>query len=327
MIPALVALLEVLSIPFVKKKFSDENLQVIKMTLVLNSLCDLIQYEVSLESDPDGTIIGDWEYARQEIANCLTTLASEGIQDIKDAEPTEDEKIIYGPENASALQRLYKDGNRNLREFAKSNVPATLVHLLTDEQVRRSSIDTMISVLEALTSISLYKPITEQIINLGVGRDLVRIISQTKDFRSYIVSIAIEALWNLIEVGGKPAIHQLAICPEVVPSLKIPFEMVLRRGYKKDDKCLRNEICVLLNYVVSSPESHGFFLQPDCEGSDETILEQMTAYAVYDEINGEQNQPLFQVTEEDLELKKLLWTQIFAVCQDPFNTEAHNIIM
>ena len=207
MIPALVALLEVLSIPFVKKKFSDENLQVIKMTLVLNSLCELIQYEVSLESDPDGTIIGDWEYARQEIANCLTTLASEGIQDIKDAEPTEDEKIIYGPENASALQRLYKDGNRNLREFAKSNVPATLVHLLTDEQVRRSSIDTMISVLEALTSISLYKPITEQIINLGVGRDLVRIISQTKDFRSYIVSIAIEALWNLIEVGGKPAIH------------------------------------------------------------------------------------------------------------------------
>ena len=150
-----------LSIPFVKKKFSDENLQVIKMTLVLNSLCDLIQYEVSLESDPEGAIIGDWDYARQEIANCLTTLASEGIQDIKDAEPTEDEKIIYGPENASALQRLYKDGNRNLREFAKSNVPATLVHLLTDEQVRRSSIDTMISVLEALTSISLYKPITE----------------------------------------------------------------------------------------------------------------------------------------------------------------------
>ena len=53
----------------------------------------------------------------------------------------------------------------------------------------------------------------------------------------------------------------------------------------------------------------------------------MTAYAVYDEINGDQNQPLFHVTEEDLELKKLLWTQIFAVCADPFNTEAHNIIV
>ena len=31
----------------------------------------------------------------------------------------------------------------------------------------------MISVLEALTAISIFQPITEQIIHLGVGRDLV----------------------------------------------------------------------------------------------------------------------------------------------------------
>jgi hypothetical protein len=143
----------------------------------------------------------------------------------------------------------------------------------------------MISVLEAIAAISLYKPITDRIILEGVGRDLVRIISQTKDFRSYIVSLAIEVLWNLIEVGGKPAIHQLAIHPEVIPSLKAPFEMVLRQGYKKDDKCLRNEICVLINYVVSNPESHQYFLQLDGE---ECILEQMITYAVFDEINGDQ---------------------------------------
>jgi hypothetical protein len=64
----------------------------------------------------------------------------------------------------------------------------------------------MISVLEALTAISIFQPITEQIIQLGVGRDLVRIIYQQSDFRSYVVSLAIEALWNLIEVGGKEAI-------------------------------------------------------------------------------------------------------------------------
>ena len=33
------------------------------------------------------------------------------------------------------------------------------------------------------------------------------------------------------------------------------------------------------------------------------------------------------MTDEDLELKKLLWTQVFAVCQDPFNGEAHNIVV
>ena len=93
-----------------------------------------------------------------------------------------------------------------MKAFACSNVPTTLVSLLTDESVRRSSIDTMISVLEAVAAISLFKPITDQIILEGVGRDLVRIIKQTKDFRSYVVSLAIEALWNLIEVGGKEAI-------------------------------------------------------------------------------------------------------------------------
>jgi len=35
----------------------------------------------------------------------------------------------------------------------------------------------MISVLEAVAAISLFKPITDQIILEGVGRDLVRIIS------------------------------------------------------------------------------------------------------------------------------------------------------
>ena len=114
--------------------------------------------------------------------------------------------MIYGAQNASPLQRLFKEGNRNLRQFEKSKVPETLVSLLSEEAISRSSIDTMISVLEAVAAISLYKPITEQIIVLGVGRELVRIISQTKDFRSYVVSLAIEALWNLIEVGGKDAI-------------------------------------------------------------------------------------------------------------------------
>ena len=101
-----------------------------------------------------------------------------------------------------------------------------------------------------------------------------------------------------------------------------PFELVLRQGYKKDDKCLRNEICVLLNYVVSNPASHQFFLESFGEDQ-ECILEQMVTYAVYDEVNGATNQPLFLVTEEDLELKKLLWTQIFHVCQNPNNSEAH----
>ena len=53
----------------------------------------------------------------------------------------------------------------------------------------------------------------------------------------------------------------------------------------------------------------------------------MTTYAVFDELNGESSQPIFNVTDEDLELKKLLWTQVFSVCLEQKNVEAHNIMM
>lgn len=103
---------------------------------------------------------------------------------------------------ALPLLRFFKNGNRNLKGFAESYVPSTICRLLTEEGVKRSSVDTMISLLEALTAISYYEPIAQQVVELGVGRDLLHIINNTKDFRSYVVSLAIEALWNLIEVGG-----------------------------------------------------------------------------------------------------------------------------
>jgi hypothetical protein len=86
--------------------------------------------------------------------------------------------------------------------------------------MNRSSIDTTISVLEALTAVSYYEPIAVEVVKLGVGSDLLRIINESKDFRSYVVSLAIEALWNLIEVGGQISITYLASYPEAIPSLK-----------------------------------------------------------------------------------------------------------
>jgi hypothetical protein len=45
---------------------------------------------------------------------------------------------------------------------------------------------------------------------MGVLKDLVRIISETTDFRSYAVRTSIEAIWNIIEVGGTDAIVTMA---------------------------------------------------------------------------------------------------------------------
>lgn len=50
---------------------------------------------------------------------------------------------------------------------------------------------------------------------------------------------------------------------ETVLGLRRPFECVLRQGYKYDDKCLRNELMVLINYIATSVQSHKFFLEKD----------------------------------------------------------------
>jgi hypothetical protein len=60
---------------------------------------------------------------------------------------------------ALPLLRFFKNGNRNLKAFAESYVPSTICRLLTEDGVKRSSVDTMISLLEALTAISYYEPI------------------------------------------------------------------------------------------------------------------------------------------------------------------------
>jgi hypothetical protein len=59
---------------------------------------------------------------------------------------------------------------------------------------------------------------------------------------------------------------------------------------------------------------------------EESVLEKMITYAIYDELNGNAKQPLFFVTEEDLELKKLLWIQIFHVCRNLENARAREIM-
>lgn len=47
------------------------------MILVFNGLCDLIKFEVPVDSDPEGLVTTDWENARMHIANTLTIIANQ----------------------------------------------------------------------------------------------------------------------------------------------------------------------------------------------------------------------------------------------------------
>lgn len=120
---------------------------------------------------------------------------------------------------------------------------------------------------------------------MGVMKDLVRIFEESPDFRSYAVSIAIDAIWNLVEVVGQKAIQSMSSDHVVVTNLLKPFEVVIQKGYKLEDKCLRNELAILINYIVMEKNSHDsmFAVLPE---NGRSLMNVLMHYATVDEFYG-----------------------------------------
>lgn len=72
-----------------------------------------------------------------------------------------------------------------------------------------------------------------------------------------------DAIWNLIEVAGQSAISALAEDEVLITQLLQPIDNVIQKGYKLDDKCLRNELAILINYIIIDKRSHQYFFEVD----------------------------------------------------------------
>jgi hypothetical protein len=85
--------------------------------------------------------------------------------------------------------------------------------------------------------------------------------------------------------------------------------------------------------------SHKFFLERETP-NESTFLEAILFYSTHDELNGKVNfvggdstnmnntgsknvKPLFTTRDEDVEIKKLLWTCVLYLTRDSGNIEAH----
>lgn len=66
--------------------------------------------------------------------------------------------MIYG-NDTSPMQRLYANGNRNLRGISKSEIPETLVNVLAENTKGK---DTIVAVIEAIADSALYVPNAEK---------------------------------------------------------------------------------------------------------------------------------------------------------------------
>jgi len=82
--------------------------------------------------------------------------------------------MMFGLDN-SPLKRLYKNGTRNLRGIAKSDVPEALVSVLAENQ---HSKEIVVAIIEAIAHCSNYFENAEKFTKMGVVKDLVRYISE-----------------------------------------------------------------------------------------------------------------------------------------------------
>lgn len=111
-------------------------------------------------------------------------------------------------------------------------------------------------------------------------------IFECVDFRSYIVKSCFEIIWNTIEAVGISSIKLFAV-EDIISSLKKLFENIMKLGYKLEDKCLRNEILILLNYMMRDEKALQYFVEkssiPSVQ-SPTTFLEVLLFYATIDEV-------------------------------------------
>ncbi len=332
LIPQLISLIKICERPFLKEKTSDELNYVPCTRYLLNSICEVLHHDCSAD---DGLYM-----LFLESMAFFNNFAGYGIDEYKNQEADFNMKKLYG-NNFSLLNTLQTEGTRNLRLVANSNVLESLVYVVTTNFYDENS---TILVINTILNCALFKTNAEKLAGLGALKDLVRMIANTSDFRSLLVRVCIEAIWNILENGGRRACRMMAF-EEIVNSLFGTFNTVIKNCFRMEDRNIRNDICILINYVVSSPESHKYFILQENENttnefSKQSFLEILLHYATYDEttINKEREiekdlreksdklknrtnlidpkEFFFTTSPDDIEFKKIIWTCILYIIKD-----------
>lgn len=323
--------------PFVREKSSDELKCVPNTIFLLNSICEILDHDNSKNDELKLLFI--------ETLKFLNDFVEYGIDEYKNQESDFKLKKLYGIQ-FSLLNTLQVEGTRNLRLISNSKILESLVYIITR---RLYEDEFMIIVINTILNCAQFKSNAEKLSNLGILKDLVQIISETTDFRSLKIRVCIEAIWNILENGGKTACSMMAF-EEIVNSLFATFLNVIKNKNGIEDRNTRNDICILINYVVSSPESHAYFIYKDLDSNSNNIsfFEILLKYATHDETisivqeldleNGDSNTQsisklndgneikkknslnpkLFFLTTspEDVEFKKIIWTTILYIIKD-----------
>ena len=271
---------------------------------------------------------------RKNVRECQKIYLHQNFSEIDQQETDTD--------NLPIIENLKSEGTKNFKALQQSYIPEALVYFLQHNTVQYEMV---IFTLEVLNFCVMYKNLVEKFCSLGLLKDIIYLVFDKKDdFRSYLVRLCFEILWNSIESMGRKAIEGIA-SEDIVFALRELFLDIMKRGYKLEDKCLRNELLILINYILTHREMIPFLVdktnkkhfnpthsstnrgannqsQPnnlpnDVDLDDMSFLEILLYFATIDEtifynipFRTNNLRAVFGLTTEDLEFKKLILSGI-----------------
>ena len=105
----------------------------------------------------------------------------------------------------------------------------------------------------------MYGRLAAELCQRGVLPVVLQVMLSAPNYGSALIRLGFEIIWSAIEGVGGGCLEGLAR-QEYVDGLQGLLVTVVKEGYKLEDKCLRNEIVILVNYLLSLPEAVPLFL-------------------------------------------------------------------
>jgi hypothetical protein len=152
----------------------------------------------------------------------INRYAYENIADILKAEESFENKKNQGYE-ISPLQKLIESGTKNLEAISQSNLIDTLLELIGRYQ---TSPEYLYPLIETFSYMIMYRKLAQHLCAKQILRLIIDTVFLCEDFRSYIVKLCFEIIWNAIEGIGVAAV-EVFVDREVIFELKNLFKTIM----------------------------------------------------------------------------------------------------
>ena len=275
-------------------------------------------------------------------------LASKRLKNRRDCEKILVRDYTFS-ENNTAMDRIDTTKMQKkfrLEVFEKANIIEEIIYFIQKNSGQLKELTVIL--LEILNIVAQKTEIAVKMCSLGLCKDLLYIIYDNKDnFKDLLVRMAFEVLWNTIHMLEKTAVSTI-LTEDIVFIAKEMLCVIISDGYKMEDKTLRNELVVLINYLMDDKT----LVETAYEGEESHLLAHMLDYNFknhnfekyslleillyictideYLEENKANNKAdkrrFFELVNEDLLCKRLVINAIVLALKNTYSDKIKNLI-